>query len=77
MKANDLHNFRFEPNGYGCYKVTYYTENRGDYYTTIISDMTIIDATKNAEWAKVRDIEWLRHVVIVKGRHYSSKGKKL
>ena len=77
MKANDLHNFRFERNGYGCYKVSYYTEKRGDYYTAYIHDMTIIDATLNAEWAKVRDIAWLRHKVITNGTHYNHCGAKI
>jgi hypothetical protein len=77
MKANDLHNFRFEYAGSGCVRVTYVTEKRGDYWSAYIHDMGIIDATKNAEWAKAKDIEWLRYLVIHQGAHYSYNGKRL
>ena len=77
MKANDLHNFSFEYAGSGCVRVTYSTDNRGDYWSAYIHDMTIIDATKNAEHAKVKDIERLRHLVKHLGGHYSCKGKRL
>lgn len=77
MKANDLHNFSFELVGSGCYKVAYTTEKRGDYWVANIRDMDIIDKTRNTERAKVKDIEWLRHLVIAHGSHYSWCGKRL
>lgn len=77
MKANDLHNFSFEYAGSGCVKVTYSTDNRGDYWITYINEMPIIDATKNAEWAKTKDIEHLRDMVKRDGTHYTYYGKRL
>lgn len=75
MKANDLHNFSFIKVSSGCYKVTYTTDSRGDYWIAYINDMTLIDATKNAEWAKVKDIEILRDAVKRCGKHYNSYGE--
>lgn len=77
MKSNDLSRFKFERNGSGCYRVIYTTPVRGDYYVAEINDMWLIDATKNAEYAKLSDILRLRAVVIRKGVHYSSRGGKL
>lgn len=77
MKANDLSNFTFERKGSGCYKVTYTTPQRGDYWVAIINDMTTIDDTLNAEWAKRKDIEHLRDIVKREGTHYSSNGKRI
>ncbi|MCQ2348944.1 MAG: hypothetical protein MJZ98_00520 [Paludibacteraceae bacterium] len=73
MKANDLSKFDFVFAGSGHYKVRYTTE-RGDYYVKLVTDMTIIDATLNAEWAKLEDIKILRDYV-KSGTHYSSKGE--
>lgn len=77
MKANDLSQFTFQFVGAGHYKVTYTTPNRGDYYKALITDMELIDNTKNAEWAKLSDIKHLRSVVIRNGSHYNSYGKRL
>lgn len=77
MKANDLHNFDFQRKGSGCYRVTYTTDNRGDYWVAHINEMGIIDDTLNAEWAKAKDIEHLRHLVIMNGAHYSWKGNRI
>lgn len=77
MKANDLHNFRFVYAGSGCVRVTYFTDKRGDFWRAYIDDMDIIDATKDAEWAKAKDIERLRHLTIHNGIHYSRMGKRL
>ena len=75
MKANDLSAFKFWPEPYGRYKVTYTTPLRGDYFVAHISDMTIIDATLHAEHAKAADIEHLARVVRATGRHYTCNGK--
>lgn len=74
MKANDLSNFSFLLVGSGHYRVTY-TTWRGDFWRALITDMTIIDATKNAEWAKVADIKHLRYLCKLKGTHYHANGQ--
>lgn len=74
MKANDLSQFSFRPTGSGQYRVVYFTISRGDYWVAYINDMTLIDATKNAEWAKVSDIKALRDAVKRKGIHYDKNG---
>lgn len=77
MRANDLHNFSFKFRSSGCYRVTYTTENRGDYWVADINEMPLIDATLNAEWARSKDIEHLRDSVKFYGTHYSSHGTRL
>lgn len=77
MKANDLSGFNFQFKSSGCYKVTYTTPNRGDYWVAYIDCMPLIDATLNAEWAKVSDIKHLRDMVKRNGTHYSSGGKRI
>ena len=68
IKTDDLHNFRFKSIGAGIYKVTYIPDNSNKYwYEYICENMTIIDATKNAETAKSEDIEWLRHLCLKNG----------
>ena len=69
MRANDLSNFTFRRNGSGCYRVTY-TTGRGDFYTANINDMTIIDNTLHAEWAKLSTIKHLAFLCRRFGRHY-------
>lgn len=77
MKPNDLSHFRFEFLSAGHYRVTYTTPNRGDFWRSLVTDMTLIDATKNAEWAKGVDIEHLRNYVKRNGSHYSKDGKQI
>lgn len=77
MKANDLSCFSFRFAGYGHYRVTYTTPIRGDYWIATINDMSLIDATKNAESVKAVDIRHLRDAVKYKGVHYSSNGKQI
>lgn len=76
MKANDLSGFTFQFAGAGHYKVTYETR-RGDYWTATVTDMPLIDATKNADWAKVADIKALRDTVKRIGSHYSKYGVRI
>lgn len=59
FKSNDLHNFSFYVASYGAYIVIYTTDHRGDFWKARIEDMTLIDATKNAEIALVKDIQAL------------------
>lgn len=77
MRANDLHNFHFDRKGSGCYKVSYWTEKRGDHWEAYINDMCIIGDTLQADWAKAKDIERLRHLVINHGTHYNCENKKI
>ena len=67
MKANDLSQFTFTFSGYGHYVVTYTTPSGRYMYRVTIDDMTIIDATKNAEWAKLKYLKWLRYFCINRG----------
>ena len=73
-RANDLSNFKFQRDGYGRYRVTYNTPMRGDYWVASITDMSIIDATKNSDWAKVKDI---KHLISIckQGAHYRKNGE--
>ena len=75
MRANDLSKFTFYFRGYGAYLVTY-TTDRGDYYKALVNDMPLIDATKNAEHAKICDIKALRSVVVRLGAHYHKDGTR-
>lgn len=77
MRKLDLSGFSFEFVGYGHYKVTYQTPIRGDWWTAVISDMKLIDSTKNSDSPKVKDIKSLREIVKRIGAHYSSNGKRL
>ena len=77
MKSNDLHNFKFIKNGSGSYFVYYFTEKRGDFWRATINDMTIIDATKNAEVARVKDILRLRYLVKLYGSHFGADGRRI
>lgn len=67
MKANDLSQFSFNFSGYGHYVVTYTTPSGRYMYRVTINDMTLIDATRNAKWAKLEDIKWLRYACINRG----------
>lgn len=77
MKPDDLNCFSFRLVGSGHYKVTYTTPCRGDYWIALITDMTLIDATKNAEYAKGVDIQHLRDAVKRSGAHYSKSGERI
>jgi hypothetical protein len=52
--------FRFMPSGYGHYKVTYISPVTHKQYTAIINNMPLIDATKNADSPKIKDLNALR-----------------
>ena len=75
MRANDLSRFSFKFVGSGHYMVTYSTK-RGDYYKALVTEMTIIDATKNAKWVRAIDINRLRSIVVQKGVHYHVDGTR-
>ena len=60
MKRIDITDFRFMPAGYGHYKVTYTSPNTGKSRSVTTSNMPLIDATKNAETPKRKDLEQLK-----------------
>jgi len=76
VKSNDLSGLSFSKVSSGAYRVTL-TYDRGDYYSAIIRCMPLIDATKNAEIAKVNDIKALRRAVVRDGVHYSKNGVRI
>ena len=55
--------FRFELiRGYGHYKVAYTSPVTGKTWETITSDTMLIDATKNADCPKRKDLEQLKRI---------------
>jgi hypothetical protein len=52
--------FYFEYAGHGHYYVTYTSPVTGKKWSTLTDDMTIIDATKNADNPKIKDLENLK-----------------
>lgn len=64
MKSNiKIYDFNFECAGYGHYKVTYTSPKTGKKWSATINNMPLIDATKNAEEPKKRDLEYLKKIV--------------
>lgn len=55
-----IDDFSFETYGYGRYRVTYKSPKTGKEYSNIITDMLVIDATKNADEPKKKDLEDLK-----------------
>lgn len=62
MKKISISDFEFRTAGYGRYKVTYISPVTGKQWSTVIDDMTIIDATKNSENPKRKDLESLKWI---------------
>lgn len=61
-KRISISDFSFLPSGYGHYKVTFTSPVTYKKWTTVTSDMGLIDDTKNAEAPKVKDLERLKFV---------------
>jgi hypothetical protein len=58
-----LSDFRFQFAGYGHYKVTYISPTTGKEWARTTSDMTLIDATKNAdETPRRKDLDTLKRI---------------
>lgn len=57
-----IQDFGFMPAGYGHYKVMYQSPVTLKMWVNITSDMTLIDATKNEEEPKVKDLERLKRL---------------
>lgn len=55
-----LSNFKFEFSGYGHYKVTYTSPKTGKQWRTVINNMPLIDATKNADNPLQKDLKHLK-----------------
>ena len=62
-KSISIYDFGFVLVGYGRYKVTYTSES-GESYTAVITDMTVIDATKNSDSPKAKDLKALKTLCI-------------
>ncbi len=63
MSAISIYDFHFEFAGYGHYKVTYTSPKTGKQWCRTVSDMTLIDDTKNADNPKKKDLECLKRYV--------------
>lgn len=61
-KKTTISDFRFETAGYGHYKVTYTSPVTWKQWTAKTNDMPLIDATKNADEPKRRDLEILKRI---------------
>lgn len=55
-----INDFDFQMSGYGHYRVTYTSPATGKQWSTTVNDMSLIDATKNAEEPKRKDLEGLK-----------------
>ena len=55
--------FTFLFAGYGHYKVTYQSPITGKKWAKVIDDMPLIDATKNEDYPKRKDLEILKRLV--------------
>ena len=58
-----INNFSFQFSGYGHYTVTYTSPATGKQWTKTISDMTLIDRTKNEDEPKQSDLDLLKKIV--------------
>lgn len=58
-----ISDFSFRFSGYGHYKVTYKSPVTGREWSKTVSDMPLIDATKNAEQPKIKDLDALKRIV--------------
>ena len=58
----ELSDFTFLPLGHGHYKVIYTSPITGKKWTTTINDMTLIDATKNADNPMRKDLNFLKSI---------------
>lgn len=63
MKKPEIIDFSFKFAGYGHYKVTYTSPKTGKQWSKLITDMGIIDATKNKEYPKRKDLDLLKRMV--------------
>ena len=57
-----IHDFEFRFIGYGHYKVKYTSPITNRSWTTTTNDMPLIDATKNCDKPKQKDLECLKKI---------------
>lgn len=57
-----LSDFNFQFSGYGHYRVSYTSPATGKQWSTVISDITLIDSTRNADEPKRKDLEALKRL---------------
>ena len=59
-KAIKKTDFSFEFTGHGHYKVTYTSPATGNSWSAITTNMELIDATKNVDTPKIKDLKQLK-----------------
>ncbi len=57
-----IYDFKFNFTGYGHYKVTYTSPTTGKQWQTTTNNMPLIDATKNSEAPKIKDLNTLKFI---------------
>ena len=57
-----ISDFRFTTSGYGHYKVTYISPITRKEWTTVTNNMPLVDATKNSDSPKIKDLNELKSV---------------
>lgn len=63
-KQNNMRtDFYFQFKGAGHYKVTYTSPVTGKQWSKLVTDMPLIDLTKNSESPKKKDLEELKRIV--------------
>ena len=62
-KQISIMDFSFQFSGFGHYKVTYTSPVTGKSWTKTTNNMPLIDATKNAEDPKLKDLKDLKFLV--------------
>lgn len=55
--------FKFTFSGYGHYKVTYTSPATGKEFSKTITHMPLIDATKNSDEPKIKDLVELKRTI--------------
>lgn len=55
-----LLDFTFKFSGYGHYKVKYTSPVTGKSWTHVTTNMPLVDATKNKDFPKKKDLEYLK-----------------
>lgn len=58
----ELTDFRFEFTGYGHYRVIYTSPTTGKQWSMTTNNMPLIDATKNEDFPKRKDLESLKRL---------------
>lgn len=57
-----INDFDFQISGYGHYRVIYTSPATGKQWSTTVNDMSLIDATKNADEPRRKDLEALKRL---------------